>query len=80
MIFGENGIINVPSSCNLIPRQRANGLLAKGPAGSSGASSAGKGSFGQSVSKLVWLAPIIKQAAAVATGSSCDSWYAVQRT
>jgi len=69
---------NVP--CNLIPRQRANGLLANGPAGSSGASSVGKASCSRSVSALVWFAPIIKQAAAVATGSSSDAWYAVQRT
>ena len=30
MIFDEKGIIRVPSFCNRMPKQRANGLKAKG--------------------------------------------------
>ncbi len=75
MIFGENGIVSVPSSLTRMPRQRANGLLANGPSGSSGASSVGmlRDSILRSASMLVRLAPIMKQAVAVATGSSSDS-------
>ena len=75
MIFGENGIIHVPSFRKRMPRQRANGLWGKGLAVSSGGSSVGTGkaSFGQSVRMLVRFAPIMKQAVAVATGSSSDT-------
>src|SRR5271165_6098557 len=75
MIFGENGITSVPSSAMRMPRQRANGLLANGLFGSSGASNVGDGpsTLGLSLSMLVRLAPIMKQAVAVATGSSSDS-------
>ena len=41
MIFVEKGITSVPSSPMRMPRQRAKGLLASGPVGSSGASSVG---------------------------------------
>ena len=53
MIFGEKGIIQVPSFCNRMPRQRANGLWEKGLAASSGASRRAPGAFPQNIVDLI---------------------------